>query len=222
VRLIGRALLGIGALAAAAAASGEDRVRVNGACVEVHAVAVPLSDLLDELARRTGVQLTMEGGKPRQRITVDVKCGQPAEVLQGVLEGQGLNYALQMSPDGSRAASLLLIGSADQRAAADPAAAAPAAAASGPRARLMRPPTPTTEPAPLEESEETVTAEGETPDLPPGFVHSPPTTVEGPLATGGAMRMDAAPTEGKDVVFPPGFVQTAPREVAPAKPPDPD
>jgi hypothetical protein len=33
--------------------------------------------------------------------------------------------------------------------------------------------------------------------------------------------MDAQPIEGNQIQFPPGFVQSPPRELNPAKPPDP-
>lgn len=197
------------ALVAGSLLAGE-RVRINGHCVDIHAAAVPLADLLDELARRTGVQLAFEGANPRQTITVDMKCGKPADALLGVLEGQGLNYVLQMSPDGARVERLVLIAHGDQK--------PTAASGSGPSPATLRPPSP---PEPLMSAEPTEMTDDEVAEkLPPGFVHSPATVLEGAPPAGGPLRIDAQPTEGKQITFPPGFLQSPPRELTPAKPPD--
>jgi hypothetical protein len=182
----------------------EERVRVDGECVSIRAAAVPLADLLDELASRTGVKLAVEGANPRQPITVDVKCGKPADAFLGVLEGQGLNYVLQMSPEGGGRVERVVLISADAK---PPVKSGPAAAQA-----------PTPEPAisePVEIAEEEA---GE--KLPPGFIHSAPTVLDGVPPPGGPLRIDAQPTEGKQITFPPGFVQSPPREMTPGKPPD--
>jgi hypothetical protein len=184
-----------------------ERVRVNGQCVDIHAAAVPLADLLQELARRTGVQLAFEGGDPRQTITVDLKCGKPTDALLGVLEGQGLNYVMQMSPDGARAEKLVLIAEGDKNNNKKKVST---------EAKPAAPPEPNMSAEPTEIAEEDLAEK-----LPPGFVHSPATVLEGPLPAGGPLRIDAQPTEGKQITFPPGFVQSTPRELAPVVPPDP-
>jgi hypothetical protein len=192
-----------------------ERVRVNGQCVDIQAAAVPLADLLDELAQRTGVQLAFEGANPRQTITVDLKCGKPIDALLGVLEGQGLNYVVQMSPDGVRIEKLLLIAQGDKKSTADSRATPPGFPAAGepPMSPPHSPPEPHMSAEATEIPEEDVAEK-----LPPGFVHSPATVLEGPLPPGGALRIDAQPSEGKQIMFPPGFVQSPPRELSPAGP----
>src|SRR5687767_14409814 len=115
MRMRAVAIIVAGSILWAGSVLAGERVRVNGQCVDIQAAAVPLADLLDELAQRTGVQLAFEGANPRQTITVDLKCGKPTDALLGVLEGQGLNYVVQMSPDGVRVEKLLLIAQGDKK-----------------------------------------------------------------------------------------------------------
>jgi hypothetical protein len=99
-------------LLGASAASAEVMVRVSGDRVDVRATAAPLADVLDRLARQTGMAIVYEGPPPRQPITVAFAGRSPAEAVLALLEGQGLNYALVADPTGRRVATLLLSGTA--------------------------------------------------------------------------------------------------------------
>ncbi len=93
-------------------ARAEVVVRVAEERVDVTATAAPLADVLDGLARQTGMEIIYDGKPPRQRVTVDLKGRSAAEVVQGILEGQGLNYALVADPTGLQVQTLILAGPA--------------------------------------------------------------------------------------------------------------
>jgi hypothetical protein len=96
----------------ASAASAEVMVRVSGDRVAVRATAAPLADVLDRLARQTGMAVVYEGPPPRQPVTVAFEGRSPTEAVLGLLEGQGLNYALVADPTGRHVATLVLSGAA--------------------------------------------------------------------------------------------------------------
>lgn len=85
-------------------------LRTGGDRVSVHAVAAPISEILDSLARQTGMRLTYDAPLPRQRLTATLEDRTPAEVVLSVLEGLGLNYALVMNRSGSKVDQLLILG----------------------------------------------------------------------------------------------------------------
>lgn len=134
---MGRGLITIVVLGLLASPIGaEVIVRVAQERVDVTATAAPLADVLDGLARQTGMEIVYEGQPPRQKITVALQGRSAAEAVQGILEGQGLNYALVADPSGTRVQTLLLAGEAGR--------GAPAASASrplpGPARRPILPP----------------------------------------------------------------------------------
>jgi hypothetical protein len=134
VRPAGALLLGF-LLAVPAAA--EVTVRVTpvpgGAAphVELTARAAPLTEVLDRLGRQIGMKVVYEGASPRQLVTVSLQGRSTIETVLGLLDGQGVNFALLSDPTGTRAETLLVAGTA------------PATASSGTSAPGARPtPTP--------------------------------------------------------------------------------
>lgn len=87
-------------------------VRVSGAQVELTATAAPLADVLERLARQTGMKVVYEGPAPRQLVTLAVHARSPVETVLAVLEGQGLNFAMVGDQTGSGVATLVLAGAA--------------------------------------------------------------------------------------------------------------
>lgn len=131
------ALAGLSLLAAPAAA--EVAVRLADGQVELVAKTAPLSEVLDRLARQTGMKVVYEGPAPRQLVTVTLRGRSPAETVLSLLEGLGLNFALVADPAGSRVQTLLVAGTASATVApASPAAAA--RPAPGPRRPFGPPP----------------------------------------------------------------------------------
>jgi hypothetical protein len=83
-------------------------VRVAQGRLDLKAKGAPLSEVLDRLARRTGMRVTYDGPPPRQPITTDIRGRTPAEVVLGLLEGLGLNYAIGLDRTGSQVETLFM------------------------------------------------------------------------------------------------------------------
>lgn len=96
----------------APSARAEVRVRVASGQVDIDASAAPLADVLDRLARQTGMEIVYEGTPPRQRITLALAGRSATEAVLAILEGQGLNYALVSDPTGTRVQTLIIAGPA--------------------------------------------------------------------------------------------------------------
>ena len=107
-------------------ARAEVVVRVSQELVDVTATAAPLADVLDHLARQTGMEIVYDGKPPRQKVTLALQGRSTAEAVQGILEGQGLNYALVADPTGTRVQTLLLAGPAGRGTSTGSASRAPA------------------------------------------------------------------------------------------------
>ena len=144
----GRAAVFVIAGLAPGAAFGEGFVQSANGRVDLRATASPLSEILDRLARATGMKVVNEGPPPRQPLTVTLAGRTPAEAVLGVLDGLGLNYALKMDMTGTRVETLILSGTAPPAAATAPVTPAP----------IARPPQPV---APQVEAEEEAPAEEE-------------------------------------------------------------
>ncbi len=97
---------------ASAPAAAEVVVRVSGGHVELTATAAPLADVLDRLARQTGMKVVYEGAAPRQLVTLSLHGRTPTETILSVFEGLGVNFALVADPSGSRVQTLVVAGTA--------------------------------------------------------------------------------------------------------------
>jgi hypothetical protein len=91
-----------------ATASAEISLRVNGTRVDLTARA-PLSEVLDRLSRQTGLKVVYDGTVPRPQVNVALVGVTTAQAVTAVLQGLGLDYALQMDKTGTRAATLVLV-----------------------------------------------------------------------------------------------------------------
>ena len=107
-----RYLAACGLLLAASAFAGEVDVRSTAAgLVSVRVTAAPLSDVLDRLARQTGMKVVYDGAPPRAvvrgRQVEDVTV---ADAVADVLEGLGVSYALRLDATGLKVDTLLVLG----------------------------------------------------------------------------------------------------------------
>jgi len=109
-------------------AGAQTEVRRAGDRLDVRATTSPLSEVLDRLARETGMKVSYDGPPPRGRISVALSGVSSLQAVMSVLEGQGLNYALRMDPSGARVDTLMIVGGTAT------ASAGPAPMARGPRA----------------------------------------------------------------------------------------
>jgi len=98
------------ALAATARAGVE--ITTAGDRVDVVAARVPVSEVLDGLARKTRMKVVYEGPVPRTPVTVDLRGRTLAGAVLGVLDGLGLNYALVLDPSGTTVETLMIVGAA--------------------------------------------------------------------------------------------------------------
>lgn len=78
--------------------------------VSVRAVSAPVAEILERLARATGMRVVYDGPVPRQILTATLEARAPAAAVLSVLEGLGLNYALVMDRSGARVDQLLILG----------------------------------------------------------------------------------------------------------------
>ena len=95
-------------LAAAPLCAGV-QTRADDGRVRIEARAAPLSDVLDDLARQTGMKVVYEGAPPRELITATLDRGTLVEALLAVLEGLGLTYVIQLDATGTRAVTLVMV-----------------------------------------------------------------------------------------------------------------
>ncbi len=144
----------------AAPAAAEVTVRVTpagpGAAsqVELTARAAPLSEVLDRLARQIGMKVVYEGAAPRQLVTLSLQGRSPADTVLGLLEGQGLNYALFADPSGAGVQTLLVAGAAPSATPAAATSAAGRSVTSSPPVRRPSGPPPGSGPDTMESDEE--------------------------------------------------------------------
>jgi hypothetical protein len=127
-----RLVFSVAVLAAAPLAHAGVEIRPSeGGRLTLRVDAAPLSDVLDRLAKQTGMKVIYDGAPPRQIVTATLENRTPAEAVLGMLEGQGLNFAIAMDRTGNRVETLMMAG-----------AGAPAAGASSfpqPTPRPMQP-----------------------------------------------------------------------------------
>lgn len=210
-----RAVLALLAVLAAPAAA-EVTVRVTGGSVDLTATAAPLADVLDRLARQTGMRVVYEGAAPRQLVTLSLKGRTPAEAVLSVLEGLGVNFALVADPTGARVQTLVVAGAAT----ASSATSSPASSrANAPRSRRPLGPPPGSAPETLEPSfeqddeEATLQEEAAFPGLPPGAEMTDPSGV--PMAPDPAALNPAAQAPNAPGV---GAIPAQPMPVYPVSP----
>ena len=142
----------------AAPAAAEVTVRVvpatdaTASSVELTARAAPLAEVLDRLGRQIGMKVVYEGASPRQLVTLSLQGRSATETVLGLLEGQGLNFALVSDPTGTRVVTLLVAGTAPSTGSATPASAGSRSTPSTPFRRPLSPP-PGSGPDAVEEDE---------------------------------------------------------------------
>jgi hypothetical protein len=95
--------------AASAPTTGVD-VRVKEGLVTIDAHEAPLSDVLDQLGRQTGMKLVYEAARPRQIVSASIE-GLPQPVaLTKLLEGLGVGYSFSLDLTGTRVETLIISG----------------------------------------------------------------------------------------------------------------
>ena len=203
-----RAVLALSAfLAAAASASAEVQIRVTNGRVDLQAAQAPLSEVLDRLAKQTGMKVTYDGPPQRMAVNLTLKDRTPAQAVLGVLDGLGLNYALRMDLTGTRVETLLIAGSA--------ATTTGGPAAPTPQTGAFRPPG-----IPAQVEEDTASADEDATDA------DTPVDADTPQAPGGQPGAEpipnvpnAPPADATSRPFGQGMMGTPPAFPSPIAPP---
>ena len=104
-------LLGLSLAVASAGAEVVVQPKPSGR-IDLSARAAPLSEVLDRLARQTGMKIEYEGAAPRQMVTITLVDRLPSEAVIAILEGQGVNFALVGDQSGTRVRTLMIAGTA--------------------------------------------------------------------------------------------------------------
>lgn len=107
-----RYLAACGLLLATSAFAGDVDVRgTTAGRVSVHVNAAPLSEVLDRLARQTGMKVVYDGPPPRAVVRGrQVEDATVADAVADVLEGLGVSYALRLDATGRKVDTLLVLG----------------------------------------------------------------------------------------------------------------
>ena len=134
-------------MARPAPVGAEAVVRMAGDRVDVVARNVPLSDVLEQLAEQTGMNLVYDGPRPDENVTVSLLAMSPVAAVKELLHQRRVSYALTADPSG-RVRTLILTKCGG------PVAAPPAAAESDTPLRWLStavapPPAPEATPAAL-------------------------------------------------------------------------
>ena len=119
------AALTTAAVLTAAFGAAQTEVRKAGDKLDVRATAAAVSEVLDRIARETGMKVSYDGAPPRARVSMSLTGVTPTQAVLSVLEGQGLNYALRMDRTGAKVETLLLVAGGGTAAAPQPAPRAP-------------------------------------------------------------------------------------------------
>jgi hypothetical protein len=186
------AALLLGLALAASPVAAEVVVRVSGDKVDLTATAAPLADVLDRLARQTGMKVFYEGPAPRQLVSLSLHGRTPAETVLALFEGLGINFALVADASGARVQTLMVAGAAAASSSASPSAR-PAPVVT-PRRPFGPPPGSSpdaAEPAFDEGEDEPMADDEESAAVPPGT--EPATEADGPNGGGQASPPGTAP-----------------------------
>ncbi len=186
-------------------------MQVNGNLVDLDATAAPLPEILDRLARPTGMKVVFDGATPRPLVTISIRGRSPAQTVLAVLEGLGINYALLADDSGLRVQTLLLSGTAAPSSAKSPAFT-PRANRNMPVPAAPGDASPDDEVAPIDE--------GPPPGSEPDMVSPAPPNPPDMSLEGGAPPPNPVPTPQPTPppYTPSPFLPTAPGAVQPLQP----
>jgi hypothetical protein len=94
----------------ARAADGVDISYANG-LLTIRCAQAGLGEVLEKVGSATGMEVFLDDAVKGALLTVDVRAQPVSLALERVLEGQGVTYAMSLSPDGQRA-SRMYVGTA--------------------------------------------------------------------------------------------------------------
>src|SRR5438105_2948200 len=104
VLLLSAVVLALGSVAGAA----EVQVKVHDGRMAIEAVNVPLREIIDRVASRTGMRVIYDGDPPQQVVKVSLTERSAADAVIGILEGRGVNFAVILNAAGTQVQTLLV------------------------------------------------------------------------------------------------------------------
>jgi hypothetical protein len=92
----------------AAGVRTEVNIELRGTTVDIRVRQVPLQQVLDQLAQKTGMKIVYDTEPPQDQVSMELTgIGVPAAVTE-LLRGHGLHYVTMMDRSGQRVETLLL------------------------------------------------------------------------------------------------------------------
>jgi hypothetical protein len=204
-------------------APAEVNVSANGTRVTVTARQAPLNEVLQQIARNTGMKLEFEGTPPRTPLTLSIVDEPLVTAVGRILEGAGVDFAFTLDPTEQKVVKLLLMGRSPTSA---------VAGRNAPRAVIRQMEDPVEDEAPGDVDPailEPAPDEFQTPELPPDTTPPSVPLIPGVIPGAGAPSIPGSPSTGptplpeatpKLPTYQP-FPQTTPPPVAPAPVPRP-
>ena len=108
-------------LAFAGGLRAELNIQLRGATVDIRVRQVPLQQVLDQLAQKTGMKIVYDTEPPQDQVSLELSgFGVPAALTE-LLRGHGLHYVTMMDRSGQRVETLLLTHGGGGAARAQPA-----------------------------------------------------------------------------------------------------
>jgi hypothetical protein len=96
------------AIASVSAAQAEVQIKVHDGRMAIEAKDASVAEILDHVAKQTGMKVIYDGLPPSQHVKVSLTERSPAEAVLGVLEGRGINFAVILNPAGTYVQTLLV------------------------------------------------------------------------------------------------------------------
>lgn len=100
--------------------------------IAIRADGAPLSDVLDELSRKAGIEVVYQGPRPRHQVTARIAGLPEEEAIATLLGGVPVSWALRRSPNG-RVSTLVIAGDPSRRPTPQPPRASPSPSPTRPR-----------------------------------------------------------------------------------------
>jgi hypothetical protein len=107
------------ALLLSAAAVPRVEVLAGPGRITIRADGAPLSDVLDELSRKAGIEVVYEGPRPRHPVTARIVALPEEEAIARLLEGLPVGWALRRNAN-SRVGTLVIAGDPSRRPSVQP------------------------------------------------------------------------------------------------------
>jgi hypothetical protein len=98
----------VAGLGCPAASHADVQVKLRDGRMTIEATNVSIAEILDRVAKNTGMKVIYDGPPPTQNVKVSLTERTPADAVLGILEGRGLNFAVILNTAGTQVQTLLV------------------------------------------------------------------------------------------------------------------